>query len=217
MKTKFLDGLKAFYLHYFKFPKYVLFHPFDGYDELKRYKKGKMSVAFVFITLYAFFRIFAYQREGFLINERNPLHLNSLQEIFAVILLLVLFTVGNWSVTTLMEGKGKFKEIVMVTGYSLFPLILIGYPAVILSNFLTLEEMALYQLLMGFAYVATGWMLFMGILNIHEYGLGKTILAFILTIVAMAAMIFFGLLFFDLIQQVIEFFSSIYEELSLRY
>ena len=57
----------------------------------------------------------------------------------------------------------------------------------------------------------------MGILNIHQYGLGKTIVAFILTVVAMAVMMFFGLLFFDLIQQFIEFIASIYEELNLRY
>jgi hypothetical protein len=194
-----------------------MFHPFDGFDEFKRYEKGKLSVAIVYIALFAFFRIFSFQNLGFLINPNNPLMLNSLQEIFAVILLLGLFTVGNWSVTTLMEGKGKFKEILMVTGYALIPLVLIGFPAVILSNFLTLEEMAFYNLLMYIAYLGTGWMLFMGILNIHQYGLAKTLLAFILTVVAMSVMMFFGLLFFDLIQQFFAFISSIYEEINLRY
>jgi hypothetical protein len=93
----------------------------------------------------------------------------------------------------------------------------IGFPSVVLSNFLTLEEIALYQLLIAVAYVLTGWMLFMGILNIHQYGLFKTILAFVATAVSMAVMMFLGLLFFDLIQQMIAFVASIYEELSLRY
>jgi hypothetical protein len=128
-----------------------------------------------------------------------------------------LFTVGNWSVTTLMSGKGSYKEIFMVTGYALFPILVIGFPSVVLSNFLTLEEIALYQLLIAVAYVLTGWMLFMGILNIHQYGLFKTILAFVATAVSMAVMMFLGLLFFDLIQQMIAFVASIYEELSLRY
>lgn len=119
--------------------------------------------------------------------------------------------------TTLMEGKGRYKEILMVTGYSLFPLIILGFPGVILSNFLTLEEMAFYNLLMYVAYGLTGWMLFMGILNIHEYGLGKTIVAFLATLIAMCVMMFLGLLFFDLIQQFIAFISAIYEELSLRF
>jgi hypothetical protein len=195
----------------------ILFHPFDGYEEFKRYEKGRMKVAIIFIMLFAFFRIFEFQYEGILINPNNPLQLNSLQEIFAVVLLVFLFSVGNWSVTTLMEGKGKYKEILMVTGYALFPIIVIGYPAVILSNFLTLEEMAFYTLIMGIAYALAAWMLFMGMLNIHQYGLGKTILAFIATFIAMAVMMFVGLLFFDLIQQFISFIASIYEELNLRY
>jgi hypothetical protein len=213
MKTK----LKQILFDYIVFPKTILFHPFDGYEEFKRYQKGKMSVAIVFIALFAFLRIFQFQYEGVLINPNNPLELNSLQEIFAVALLVFLFTVGNWSVTTLMDGKGKYKEILMVTGYALFPIVLIGYPAVIISNFLTLEEMAFYTLIMGIAYALAGWMLFMGILNIHQYGLGKTILAFIATIIAMSVMMFLGLLFFDLIQQFISFIVSIYEELNLRY
>ena len=212
MKTK----LKSIYNDYIKFPKYILFHPFDGYEEFKRYKKGKLLVALVFIALFAFFRIFEYQYEGFIINPNNPLMLNSLQEIFSVLLLVILFSVGNWSVTTLMEGKGSYKEILMVTGYSLFPLIIIGFPAVIISNFLTLEEIALYSLLMYMAYISTGWMLFMGILNIHQYGLFKTVIAFVATVASMSVMMFLGLLFFDLIQQIISFVAAIYEELSLR-
>lgn len=213
MKTK----LKQLFNDYFTFPKYILLHPFDGFEEFKRYKKGKLNVAVTFIILYAFFQIFSYQYVGFVINENNPQLLNSLNEMFSVGLLIFLFTVGNWSVTTLMEGKGTYKEILMVTGYALFPIIVVGYPAVLLSNVLTLEEIAFYQLLMYIAYISAGFMLFMGILNIHHYGLFKTILAFIATIVSMSVMMFLGLLFFDLIQQFIAFVVSIYEEISLRY
>lgn len=212
MKTK----IKDFIQHYFTFPKYILFHPFDGYEAFKRYKKGRLSVAIVFMILFAMFRIFSFQYEGYLINPNNPNDLNSIQEIISVFLLIFLFTAGNWSVTTLMEGKGKYVEIFMVTGYALFPLIVIGYPSVILSNLLASEEMAFYGLLMYIAYGLSAWMLFMGILNIHQYGLAKTIGSLILTVVSMSVLMFVGLLFFDLIQQFISFIASIYEELSLR-
>jgi hypothetical protein len=213
MKTK----LKKIFDEYIRFPAYILSHPFDGYEEFKRYKKGKLGVAIVFILLFMYLQIFSFRNLGFLINFNNPQDLNSLQEIFSVVLIIFLFTVGNWSVTTLMSGKGSYKEILMVTGYSLFPLVILGFPSVILSNFLTLDEMAFYHLIMYVGYIATGWMLFMGILNIHEYGLFKTILAFLATIVSVIVMIFLGLLFFDLIQQVIAFIASIIEELNLRY
>ncbi|HLT00153.1 MAG TPA: YIP1 family protein [Acholeplasma sp.] len=210
------EKLKVFLTDFIKFPTYILSHPFDGYDEFKTDKKGKMSVAIVFVLLFALLRILTFQFEGFLINERNPLDLNNIEEIFSAALLIGLFVVGNWSVTTLMEGKGNLKEIFMVTVYSLFPLIIIGFPALLVSNYMTLEEMPFYSLIMGIAYFATGWMLFMGILNIHQYGLFKTVWAFILTVVAMLAMMFLGLLFFDLIQQFIAFISAIIQELGLR-
>lgn len=213
MKTK----LNSIYNDYILFPKHILFHPFDGYEDLKRYKKGKLHVALVFIAIYMLYQIVLYQYEGFLINNNNPQNLNSLQEIFGVLLIVLLFTIGNWSVTTLMEGKGTYKEILMVTGYSLFPIVIIGFPGIILSNFLTLEEMAFYSLLVYAAFAATGWMLFMGILNIHHYGLAKTIFSLGATVVAMSVMMFLGLLFFDLIQQIIAFIVAIYEEISLRY
>lgn len=212
MKTK----LKRLWHDFFVFPKYMVFHPFDGFEEFKRYKQGRLSVALIFIALFAFYRIMAYQYESVLINPHDPYMLNSIQMIVAVFLLIGLFTVGNWSVTTLMSGKGTYKEILMTTGYALFPLLVIGFPGLLVSNVLTLEEMGFYRLMLYIAYAGTGWFLFMGILNIHEYGLFKTLIAFGLTAVAMSVMMFLGLLFFDLIQQIISFVSAIYEELSLR-
>ena len=211
MKTR----LKRIWHDFFAFPKYMVFHPFDGFEEFKRYKQGRLSVALIFIALFAFYRIMAFQYESVLINPNDPYMLNSVQMIIAVLLLIGLFTVGNWSVTTLMSGKGTYKEILMTTGYALFPLLVIGFPALVISNVLTLEEMGFYRLLLYIAYAGSGWFLFMGILNIHEYGLFKTVFAFLLTAVSMSVMMFVGLLFFALIQPVISFVSAIYEELSL--
>ncbi|MCK9166716.1 MAG: Yip1 family protein [Acholeplasmatales bacterium] len=213
MKTFF----KKVYHNYLKFPLYILFHPFDGYDDFKRGKKGSLIVAIIFILLFAFLRIIEYQYSGFIVSDFNPKNLNSLKELIATILIVFLFVVGNWSVTTLMNGKGSAKEIFMVTGYSLLPMILIGFPTILVSNLITLDEVGLYSLIKIIAIVLTAWMLFMGMLNIHEYGLFKTLAAFLFTILSMAAMIFVGLLFFDLIQQFITFIKMIWQELSLRY
>lgn len=211
------DKLKNIYNNFVSFPTYILLHPFDGYEDFKRNKKGKMSVAIIFILLFALLRILQIQYGGFVVGDVNPNYINSLKEVFSVILIIGLFVIGNWSVTTLMEGKGNTKEILMVTGYSLMPIVLVGYPAILLSNVITLEEVGFYNLFLGLSIFATGWMLFMGMLNIHEYGLSKTIGSFLLTIVSMLVMIFIALLFFDLIQQFLSFIKMIWQEFSLRY
>lgn len=216
MMKKISTNLKSFWYNIFKFPSYLIFHPFDGYYELKREKKGRVYVGIIFLILFILFRIHKYLNESIIINNRNPNTLNPMTEVLTVIFIATLFVLGNWSVTTLLEGKGKLRDIFLVTTYALFPVVLIGIPAVYISNFLTMEEMGLYTLTMGVAYGIGGWMLFLGILNIHEYGLMKTIMTFILTIVAMAFIAFLGLLFFDVIQKLIAFIVSIYDELRLR-
>lgn len=208
--------LKSFYQDVIKFPVYLIFHPFDGFYELKREKKGKVWVGFLFIILYILFRIHQYLNESIIINSRNPNNLNTMTEVLTVGLVLSMFVLGNWSITTLLEGKGKFKDIFLVTSYALFPIIIIGFPAVWISNYLTMEEMGIYKLVMGISYAFAVWMLFLGILNIHEYGLFRTIVTFVLTVVAMAFLAFLGLLFFDVIQKAIAFIVSIYDELRLR-
>lgn len=213
MKDKLKIGFEAL----IKFPNYILFHPFDGYEELKRYKKGRLWVAFTFIALFLLLRVLQFQYNGFIINDRNIQDLNSLAEFFSVGLIIVLFIVGNWSVTTLMEGKGNWRDIIMVVGYSLFPVVLIGYPGIILSNLVGLDEVGIYNLIIGMSWFAAGWMLFMGLLNVHEYGLFKTIAAIFATILAMLVMVFVGLLFFDLIQQFITFIRMIWQEINLRF
>lgn len=211
-----MSKLKFVFEEYVKRPNYVVFHPFDGYEDLKRYKKGRMSVAITFIVLFLILRVLQFQYNGFVINDNDIRDLNSLAEIFSVSLIIGLFVIGNWSVTTLMSGKGTMKEILMITGYALFPVVIIGYPGLLISNLISAEEVGLYNLLIGISWFFTGWTLFMGVLNIHEYGLLKTIGSLLLTIVAMMIMVFVGLLFFDLIQQFITFIRMLWQEISLR-
>ncbi|MBQ8877687.1 MAG: YIP1 family protein, partial [Lachnospiraceae bacterium] len=59
-------------------------------------------------------------------------------------------------------------------------------------------------------------MILVGIMQVHNYTLGKTLITIFLTFIAMFIIIFIVLLFVDLINQVYGFFFSIYQELIFR-
>lgn len=219
--SSFLDKVKAFfqyvYREYIQFPTYILTHPFKGYEEFKRENRAKMSVSIVFIVLTIILQIIKFEYEGFLVNDRNINDLNSLAQIAYVIAPIVLCVFANWSITTLFDGKGTVKEIFMMISYSLFPLIITGFIGLILSNILSLDEIALYHLIIGLGQFLMGVMIFFGLINIHEYGLVKTILTVIATLVALMVILFIILLSFDLFQKVFGFIYTIYQEITLRY
>ncbi|MFD2874882.1 YIP1 family protein [Paenibacillus rhizoplanae] len=115
-----------------------------------------------------------------------------------------------------MDGEGKFAEIVITTGYALLPLILINIPNILLSNVITLREASFYHLLDALATLWFVWLLFIGTMTVHQYTVLKTITTMLLTLAVVGIIIFLGLLFFNLIQQIVSFVYTVYQELSIR-
>lgn len=199
-----------------KLPTYILCHPLKGFEEFKRYKKGKMSVALVFVIITILVNILSFQYNGFLVNNNNLKDLNSIEQIAYVAGAIIVVTIANWSVTTLFDGKGNMKEIFMMVCYCLYPFIWANGVGIILSNILTQDEMAVYTLVIGLGVVLLCYMFFFGIISIHEYGLVQCLLTILFTIVAALIVIFACLLFFDLFQRMYGFAYTIYREITLR-
>ena len=77
-------------------------------------------------------------------------------------------------------------------------------------------SMIISTVIIGIAYVWTGFLLFFGMMVVHDYTIGKNILTTIASIVGMAFIMFIGILFSGLITKVFSFVYNIYIELSYR-
>ena len=215
--SKVVKFLKWFKEEFIKFPLFILFHPLKGWDEFKREKRGKMSVAIWFVIFVIFLSIMEYQYSGFIVKQVEVTDLKMLAEIAYIIAPVVLVTVANWSITTLFDGKGKMKEIFMMICYSLQPFIVINFLYDLLSNFLTTDEAQFLTLIKIVAITLLCLMAFMGFVVIHEYGIFKTIGSILLTALALCIIVFIALLIFDLSQQIYGFIYSIYKEIATRF
>lgn len=200
-----------------KFSTYVIFHPFKGFWELKKEKKGNYASAGILIALLVFVFIARRQLTGFIFNTNDINNLNIIFEITGVLLPFFLWCIANWCITTLMDGEGNFKEIVLTSAYAITPLILINIPLIIMSNVITINEGTLYYFFDTVAVLWTVALLVFGLMTIHEFTLGKTLLTALIAIVGMVVIIFIGLLFFALVQQIANFVGILYRELALRY
>lgn len=195
---------------------YTIFHPFKGFYDLKYERKGKVWFAMLLLLILSILYVMKKQYSGFIFNPVIDGAVSTIDEIKFIVLPFFLWCIANWSTTTLMEGEGKFKDIVIATAYALVPLILVQIPMLLLSNILTKQEGSFYYLIESFAFLWVFGLLFVGMLTVHQYTPAKTVATAILTFIVIGIIVFIGLLFFSLAQQMLSFGSAIYKEIMFR-
>lgn len=195
---------------------YTMTHPADGFYEIRHRDRGSVPLAVVMVILFSVCYSMNRMLASFVVNDVEPRTVDSLKELTAVLLLYLLFCVGNWSITCLMEGEGRLKDIAIAVGYALVPMIVTLVPATILSQGIADNEEAFYTMLVvvGIAYSVI--IALIGIMQVHNYTLGKTLIVLFLTFIAMFIIIFVCLLLADLVNQIYNFFYSLYTEIIFR-
>ena len=145
-----------------KFAFHILSHPFDGFWDMKREHKGKLYIAIACILLFAVTNVFSAEFTGFLFNKTKFELVDFLFELEKVGIIFLLICTANWSVTTLLDGEGTFRDIVMVFGYSCLPISLIKIPTAIISNIASYSESVYINILNAGAMIWFVVLLFFG-------------------------------------------------------
>lgn len=194
---------------------HILFHPFDGFWDLKHEKRGSLRAAIVYIviTIAAFY----YQSlgQGYMLDPYGS-YSSIWSQVIGVVLPLFLFVLGNWCLTTLFEGEGSFKDIFVASSYSLLPLPLLIVPATIYSNFITTSEVEIVTMISTLAFVWLGILIFFGTQVTHDFTMGKNIIMIIGTAVAMVFIMFIAILFSTLVGKMVSLVTNIVTEIQYR-
>lgn len=199
------------------YAKYVIFHPMDGFWDIKREKRGSGAAATILSGVALVFHIVRSQFSGYLVTAETALETNVLFDCLVVVLPLFLWCVSNWCFTSLMDGKGTFGDICICTSYALTPYILLSPILFVLSHIVSLEELAFYTYLDAFTMLWVGVLLLFGMMMTHDYSLGKGVLTAALTVVGILVIIFISLLLLNLCTDVLMFFQNIYDEIVFRF
>lgn len=194
----------------------VIVSPFEGFWDLKHEARGNLSAALTILAGVVVTYLYMLQSTGFIFNEQNPRTLNIITEAVSIIIPFFLWAGINWSLTTLMNGKGSFKDIVIASAYALVPFILINVPLTFISNYLSADEGAFYYLFLAISLIWSIGLLFFGTMVIHDYSLPGTIFVTLLILVGIGIALFIVLLFLDIIFQLFGFIQEVYNEFVFR-
>lgn len=191
-------------------------HPFEGAGQIRYYGQGSAALATVCMVLFFLTSVISDMQYGFMYKMFDK---SSYDVTFAIIRnfgLVLLWTVANWGMSTLFEGKGKMKDVYIVTCYALIPLIINNVALTVLSNVILPEE-ALILSAINFVCTALAIiMLSVGIMTVHEYGFFKFLVMTLIVVFAMLVVVFVLLMIFVLLQQLTGFVSTLYNEIIYR-
>ena len=194
---------------------HLMFHPFDGFWDLKHEKRGSVRASLVFIaaTIVAF--MYQSQGQGYYYNPQGTTGA-VFGQIFSVLIPFLLVIIANWCFTTLFDGEGSLKDIFITASYSLFPVPVLVIISTILTNVLVGTEGQIATMIVTVAYIWMGLLMVLGLQVTHDYSSGKNILTVIATLVGMVFIMFIAVLFTSLITKMSTFVTTIISELSYR-
>ena len=194
---------------------HLIFHPFDGFWDLKHEKRGSVRAASTILGLTVVAFIYNSAGQGYLFNPRG-----TVQTIFIPIILVVvpfaLWVVANWCLTTLFEGEGSLKDIFIYSSYALAPLPVFVIASTIMTNLMVTTEASMVTLVSTIGYVWAAMLLFFGTMVTHDYSMGKNVITILGTIVAMLVIAFVVVLFGSLVAKMVTFVISIFTEIGTR-
>ena len=213
-KTQLKKGRKTFWEELI-YGQHLILHPFDGFWDLKHEQRGSVRASLVWLALAILTFYYQDVGTGYIFDARQSSSTIFVQ-ITAVAVPVLLWTIANWCLTTLFDGEGSLKDIFVATCYALIPLPILIIPSVIYSNVALATEATVINLLVTFAFVWAGLLIFFGSMVTHDYSFSKNILTSVGTILGMAVIMFIGILFSTLLAKIVSFVSSIITEISYR-
>lgn len=200
----------------FKYLNHVIFHPFDGFYEVRFRGKGNYLLVALLFLASGLLNIISYQYTGFIMNN-NPLYsMNSITTFIFGLFPYLLFAISNWSMTAIFEGSGKFLDITTVLAYALFPKLILDIVVVIFSNVVTEDEAMILTAIQMIGVVWFCFLVFSGLCVIHEYGAGRNLIMIIATFVAAIVIIFLAALYVVLTEKLLGFITDFVTELARR-
>ena len=196
--------------------RHCVFHPVEGFEDLRWKKQGSMKIALVIVFLLFVNMVADRQLTGFQFNTAYVKVFNVVPLLVQSVVYFFTWVIANWALCTLFDGEGTLKKICIYSAYALVPYIVCSFISIFISNFIVEDEKIWMTAIYYLGLIWSVVLMIQAMKAAHQYSFTKTIVSMIFTIVAMLLILFLAILLLSLFQQVYVFGYSIYTEIAYR-
>lgn len=191
--------------------------PVDSFYYIKQNQRGSLLFALLLYGWVVAARILSIYLTSFVFSPYvTSLQIHMEMEVAYSVVPIVLWNAANYLVSTITDGEGTLRHVVIGSAYSLFPYALFIVPLALLSNLLTLNEMFIFTFSNRLVLFWCGLMLIIMVGEIHNYTFSETLRNILATLFTMAMFLLTGYILYVLFTQLYEFVQAVVREVGLR-
>lgn len=191
--------------------------PVDSFYYIKKKQRGSLTFAILVYLWVLVVRLLTQYLTAFVFNNYASVSdIRVENELLYPLVFLFLWNAANYLVSTISDGEGRVRDVVIGTAYSLFPYALFALPLAIISNVLSLNEVFIFSFIQNIIWAWTALMLVIMVKEIHNYSFGELVRNILVTLFTMALFMLTAYIMYVLFNQLFDFISAIFQELRLR-
>ena len=191
----------------------TLFHPIDTFYLIKKDRKHiPIVTVLVLFAVAVVLKILYVYTVNFTVATTSAANANAIIEIGIVIIPIILWAVASYALMTVCGGESTFKETMLLSAYSMVPVIVIRPIMIILSQVLAASEKGFYSALSTIMWVWVILLLYITFKEANNISFWKSIFFTIIIVIAMFLIVVVLLLAFALDSQIFLFAQELWSE-----
>lgn len=190
-------------------------HPIDGFADLRYAHKGSYPIAFLLLGIASASLVVRAQWTGFAFRQAPATESDIGSLVYPFLAAWIAWVVCHYLIGSVTRGEGRFKDVFIGSAYALVPIPLVGLPATVLSNVLTLNEASMYAFLDGAMMVWCLLLFFWMSQGVHNYSVGEAFASALFTAAAMLALGVLTFTIFGLASELVRFVYAVVQEVTM--
>ena len=200
----------------------MLFHPIVVSEHIKRqrgdakFKRLTVILVLSILALALGVNIFSIYFTHYPLATVSVRKANLLLECGKLFVPVLTWVLASYAMTTILDGATKIGEAMLYNALALVPYVLFTVPAVLLSRTMDGGQAGLYFVMTGGLLLWVALLMVVGIKEMNEYTIRKTLLVVLLTVFTMAVIWATAVLLFTISSQFVTMIREVYYEIIYR-
>lgn len=201
---------------YFKMLLLIIYHPVECMVITKREKSFRWWMVPVFYGTAAFAKCLYAYTVHFSLTDKDLQNINIPLEIAVLVLPLLSWVICSYLMTSLIDGESTLKDQLAVSCYCTVPYTLITFLSIVISQFMSLEEVGIFHAVKGAGLIWMIVLLLTSLMILNDYSLSKALGIAVLSLIAIVILWAVLILLFSLTVQLFSLVFNLIKEIQLK-